>query len=77
MKQTIQIVLAVVDHASGHDLGLSHAIIAGTRVLLTWLETQLGLRTHGAHRLNRITEFTNLLEKSSVAKKKTQTDFGG
>lgn len=67
MKQAIKILSTVVDHASGHELGLKNTILAGPRDLLAWLETQLGLRTQGAHRANRITEFANLLDRSSDA----------
>lgn len=44
-----------------------NAITDGPNTLLSWLETQLGLRTQGAHRANRITEFANLLDKANDA----------
>jgi len=63
MNSKIQLIIALVDQIGSQDDFGALAIIGSPTVFLDWLETQLGLRIQGTHRANRITEFTNLLDK--------------
>ena len=67
MNSKIRLTITSVAQIASQSDFAGLAIIGGPNVLLDWIETQLGLRTQGAHRANRITEFANLLDRSSDA----------
>lgn len=65
MERKSQLRIGLVDcNPSSQNLSLN-SLNGGPRALLAWLENQLGLRTQGTHRANRITEFANLLDRTS------------
>ena len=67
MQSKSLLLIGLVDcHPSGRQLSLN-SLAGGPSTLLDWLEVQLGLRTQGGQRANRITEFANLLDQSSDA----------
>lgn len=67
MECKSQLRIGLIDYQVLSQTHSLNSLTGGPSTLLDWLEIQLGLRTTGVQRANRITEFANLLDGYSSA----------